>query len=54
MKRRAIRKLGNLLALGLSSVATLIGLGSILFVITFIVLSIAKVMLIRLQRQAGS
>ena len=31
----------------------LIALGLILFVITFIVLAIAKLMLLRLQRQAG-
>jgi phosphate transport system permease protein len=41
-------------AVGDKYLSSLIGLGSILFVITFIVLSIAKLMLIRLQRQAGS
>ena len=34
--------------------ASLIGLGSVLFVITFLVLAAAKYMLIRLQRQAGT
>jgi phosphate transport system permease protein len=41
-------------AVGDMYVSSLIALGLILFVITFIVLAIAKIMLIRLQRQAGS
>ena len=41
-------------AVGDLYLSSLIALGFILFVITFIVLSIAKIMLIRLQRQAGS
>jgi phosphate transport system permease protein len=40
-------------AVGDIYVSSLIALGLILFVITFIVLAIAKIMLIRLQRQAG-
>jgi phosphate transport system permease protein len=40
-------------AVGDLYVSSLIALGLILFVITFIVLAIAKLMLIRLQRQAG-
>jgi phosphate transport system permease protein len=39
-------------AVGDLYLSSLIGLGSILFVITFIVLAIAKLMLIRLERQA--
>jgi phosphate transport system permease protein len=35
-------------------VSSLIALGLILFFITFIVLAIAKYMLIRMQRQAGT
>src|SRR3954447_12917812 len=41
-------------AVGDLYVSSLIALGLILFVITFIVLALAKLMLIRLQRQAGS
>jgi phosphate transport system permease protein len=41
-------------AVGDMYVSSLIALGLILFVITFIVLAIAKIMLIRLQRQAGT
>ncbi len=40
-------------AVGDTYVSSLIALGLILFVITFIVLAIAKIMLLRLQRQAG-
>jgi len=41
-------------AVGDLYLSSLIALGFILFVITFIVLAIAKIMLIRLQRQAGT
>jgi phosphate transport system permease protein len=34
--------------------SSLIALGFILFIITFIVLALAKIMLLRLQKQAGS
>ncbi len=41
-------------AVGDLYVSSLIALGFILFVITFIVLAIAKILLLRLQKQAGS
>jgi phosphate transport system permease protein len=41
-------------AVGDLYVSSLIALGFILFVITFIVLAIAKLLLLRLQKQAGS
>jgi phosphate transport system permease protein len=41
-------------AVGDTYVSSLIALGLILFVITFVVLALAKIMLIRLQRQAGA
>jgi phosphate transport system permease protein len=40
-------------AVGELYTSSLIGLGLILFVITFIILALAKVMLMRMQRQAG-
>jgi phosphate transport system permease protein len=41
-------------AVGEKYLSSLVALGFILFVITFVVLAVAKVMLVRLARQAGT
>ena len=45
---------GKLEAVGDLYTSSLIALGLILFVITFIVLAIARYMLLRIQRRAGA
>ena len=48
----ARRRMVNIVVMALSTAATALGL--ILFVITFIVLALARLLMSRLQQQAGS